>query len=207
MNRHHPAPDASALGVEIAAAAARLVVEDGMEYGPAKHQALHLLGLPGRTPLPGNDLLEAEVRDYIALFCPATQADELQALRALALLWMQRLQAFRPYLGGAVWRGTATRRNDIYLQLFCDDSKSAEIALIDRKVAYDVQTVTGFTGDTVDALSLLQACPQLGQNVAIHLMIYDYDDIKGALKKDPQGQSLRGDTAALQRLLAPSSPA
>ena len=201
MNRHLPRPDLSHVAAEIAAAAARLVVEDGMEYGPAKHQALQLLGLPGRTPLPGNDLLEAEVRDYIALFCPSTQALDLQALRALALVWMLRLQAFRPHVGGAVWRGTATRRNDIYLQLFCDDSKSAEIALIDQRVAYDVQTVTGFTGDTVDALSIQDFCAELAQNVSVHLMIYDYDDLKGALRKDSQGAALRGDAVALQRLL------
>ena len=36
----------------------------------------------------------------------------------------ERLAAFRPYLGGAVWHGTATRLSDIYLQLFCDDSKA-----------------------------------------------------------------------------------
>ena len=40
---------------EIAAAAARLVVEEGMEYGPAKRRALRDLGLPTRTSLPNND--------------------------------------------------------------------------------------------------------------------------------------------------------
>ena len=206
MTRHHPKLDTYPAGAEIAAAAARLVVEDGMEYGPAKHQALQLLGLPRRTALPSNDQLEAEVRDYIALFCPATQTHELRALRALAMVWMQRLQAFRPHLGGAIWRGTATRRNDIYLQLFCDDSKSAELALIDQGVAYDVQTATGFTGETVDALSILDHCRDLAQNVAVHLMIYDYDDLRGALKKDAQGFSARGDTSALHGLMAKLAP-
>ena len=202
MTRHYPSTDTTQAAAEIAAAAARLVVEDGMEYGPAKHQALQLLGLQRRTPLPTNDQLDAEVRDYIALFCPGTQARELRILRELAQLWMQRLQAFRPHLGGAVWRGTATRRNDIYLQLFCDDSKSAEIALIDQRVAYDVQTVTGFTGETVDALSVHERSRELNQPVAIHLMIYDYDDLKGALTKNTQGISARGDAAALARLLS-----
>ncbi len=201
MSRQHPAPHLFDPSAEIAAAAARLVVEDGMEYGPAKHQALQLLGLPRRTALPGNEQLDIEVRAYIALFCPATQTLELRVLRELALVWMLRLQAFRPHLGGAVWRGTATRRNDIYLQLFCDDSKSAEIALIDQRVAYDVQTVTGFTGETVDALTLMHFCTDFAQNVAMHLMIYDYDDLKGAMRKDAQGRSLRGDVVVLQGLL------
>ena len=38
--------------VEIAATAARLVVEEGLEYGPAKRRAVKQLGLPGRSALP-----------------------------------------------------------------------------------------------------------------------------------------------------------
>jgi len=85
---------------EIAASAAQCVVEEGLEYGPAKRRALKMLGLPPRTPLPNNDQVEAQVHEYIALFCADTQAAELLALRQHALMWMKRLQDFRPYLGG-----------------------------------------------------------------------------------------------------------
>jgi hypothetical protein len=139
---------------EIAAAAARLVVEEGLEYGPAKRRALRDLGLSARTALPNNDEVEAEVRDYIELFCADTQPQELHALRKLALEWMERMAVFRPYVGGAVWHGTATRLSDIYIQLFCDDSKSAEIALIDHHVDYEPRMVTGFHGEHVEALSV-----------------------------------------------------
>ncbi len=186
---------------EIAATAARLVVEDGLEYGPAKRHARKALGLPARTPLPDNDALEAEVRDYIALFCADSQAEELRALRQHAQLWMTRLAVFRPHLGGAVWRGTATRRNDIYLQLFCDDSKSTEIALIDQRVNYQTQRITGFNGDEVDALSVHSFCHELNEEVGVHLMVYDYDALRGALKAKVNGQALRGDLAALAKLL------
>lgn len=190
---------------EIAATAARLVVEDGLEFGPAKRRALKLLGLPTRTPLPGNDELEEQVQDYIALFCADTQAAELLVLRQHAMLWMTRLAEFRPHLGGAVWRGTATRQNDIYLQLFCDDSKSAEIALIDQRVTYQAQRVTGFNGDEVDALSVHSFCPELNEEIGVHLMIHDYDALRGALKVDPKnavrGRAPRGDLAALGRML------
>ena len=119
---------------EIAATDARLVVEEGLEFGPAKRRALRELGLPARQALPDNDLLEQEVFDYVQLFCADTQPQELLALRQLALTWMQRLQEFRPHLSGAVWRGTATRLSDIYIQLFCDDSKQAELLLLDNGV-------------------------------------------------------------------------
>ena len=186
---------------EIAAVAARLVVEEGLEYGGAKRRAVKQLGLPERTALPDNALLEAHVEDYIALFCADTQPQELRALRGLALGWMERLQRFRPYIGGAVWHGTATRRSDVFLQLFCDDPKSAEIGLIDLGVRFDPSTVTGFTGERVEALSIQARSVELGEHVGVHLLIYDFDDLRGALKPDHKGRSPRGDTKALRALL------
>jgi hypothetical protein len=186
---------------EIAATAARMVVEEGLEYGPAKRRAVRQLGLPARTALPDNDEVETSVRDYIELFCADTQPAELQALRRLALVWMERLPQFRPHLGGAVWHGTATRLSDIYLQLFCDDEKSAEIALIDHQVHYDARSVTGFTGRAVEALSLSSMSEELGEQVGVHLLIYDHDDLRGALKPDGKGRSPRGDAAAVRALL------
>ena len=191
---------------EIAAVAARLVVEEGLEYGGAKRRAVKQLGLPVRTALPDNALLEVHVEDYIALFCADTQPQELRALRGLALGWMERLQQFRPYIGGAVWHGTATRRSDIFLQLFCDDPKSAEIGLIDLGVRYAPRTVTGFTGERVEALSIQARSAELGEHVGVHLLVYDFDDLRGALKPDNRGRSPRGDTAALRSLLHDSAP-
>jgi hypothetical protein len=186
---------------EIAATAARLVVEEGLEYGPAKRRAVKQLGLNARTPLPDNDAVEDAVREYIELFCADTQPAELAALRKLAIVWMERLAQFRPYLGGAVWRGTATRLSDIYLQLFCDDPKSAEIALIEKEVTYDAQTVTGFHGEGVDALSISSLSPELGESIGVHLLIYDHDDLRGALKPDAKGRTPRGDLAAVRTLV------
>lgn len=186
---------------EIAATAARMVVEEGLEYGPAKRRALKQLGLSPRTALPSNEVVEQEVRDYLALFCADTQPQELRVLRRLAAVWMDRLSEFRPHLGGAVWRGTATRLSPIYLQLFCDDPKSAEIKLIDHNVRYDVGTVQGFHGEPVDALCLSVVCPEWDETVGVYLLIYDLDDVRGALKPDAQGLTQRGDLAALNRLL------
>lgn len=186
---------------EIAAACARLVVEDGLEFGPAKRRALKQLGLPERTALPDNARVEAHVEEYIAIFCADTQPHELRALRQLGLSWMERLHQFRPHIGGAVWQGSATRRSDIYLQLFCDDPKSAEIGLIDMGVRYEPSTVTGFTGERVDALSIQARCAEWDETVGVHLLIYDFDDLRGALKPDARGRRPRGDAAALRVLL------
>ena len=186
---------------EIAAVAARWVVEEGLEYGPAKSRAARDLGAGRRSAWPDNDMVEQSVREYIALFCADSQAQELAALRALACQWMERLQDFRPHLAGAVWRGTATRLNDIHMQLFCDDPKSAELALIDHGVRFQPSAVTGFQGEVVDALSFSCLCPGLGESVGIHLMVHDHDDLRGALQPDRQGRRARGDLKALLALL------
>jgi len=186
---------------EIAATAARLVVEEGLEFGPAKRRAVRELGLSPRQALPDNDLLEREVFDYVQLFCADTQPQELLALRQLALTWMRRLEEFRPHLSGAVWRGTATRLSDIYIQLFCDDSKQAELQLLDKGVRFEVSSVSGFQGETVDALSIHSRCPVLNEDIGVHLIVYDYDDLRGALLPDSRGKPMRGDTDGLQRLV------
>ncbi|MDC8784211.1 hypothetical protein [Roseateles koreensis] len=200
-------PKEHSISTEIAATAARLVVEEGLEYGPAKQRALKALGLARNTraALPSNEELEEEVRDYLALFCADTQPQELRALRELAAQWMARLAEFRPHLCGAVWRGTATRLSNIHLQLFCDDSKSAEIALINMQVDYEVGATSGPRGRDVDVLSLAARCPALNEWVTLHLSILDFDDMRGALKSDSRGRTERGDLAALEKLLAEAS--
>lgn len=191
----------SELTIEIAATAARLVVEEGLEYGPAKSRALKVLGLPSRTALPSNDELEDQVRDYLELFCADTQPAELQALRELAVVWMERLAEFRPHLTGAVWRGTATRLSPIHLQLYCDDSKSAEIALLNQGIDFDVGQSRNPKGEMVDQLVLDAPCRALNEHVAIALTILDHDDLRGGLKPDARGRTERGDLAALRQLM------
>lgn len=191
----------SDLVTELAAVAARLVVEEGLEYGSAKRQAARLLGASGRGPLPDTVAMDAAVREHIAIFCADTQPAELRALRELALIWLERLAEFSPYLGGAVWHGTATRHTDVYIQLFCDDPKAAEWRLLDQRMDYQTGTVMGWRGEPVDALSLRVRSEALQQWVAVHLMVYDRDDVRGALRPDAQGRKPRGDARALRALL------
>jgi hypothetical protein len=185
---------------ELAAAAARLVVEEGMEYGPAKRKAARTCA--GRAALPSSEAVEAEVRSYLALYCADTQPGELRALRQLALRWMLRLTGFRPHLGGAAWRGTATRLSSLHLDLYCDDQKSMEISLINLGIAYDSASLASrHGGEPVNWLSVAEHCPELDETVTLHLAVRDLDDLRGALKPDAQGRSWRGDASALRRLL------
>lgn len=194
----------SQLTEEIAATAARLVVEEGMEYGPAKRRAARTLGRASTrsAELPGNDMVEDQVREYLAIFCAQTQPAELAELRAIAAVWMERLVEFRPHLTGAVWRGTATRQNNIHLELFCDDSKAAELALIDRRVDYDVGSRPGPRHALIDVLSVAHTSAALGERITVHLSVLDHDDLRGGLKPDAGGRSQRGDLAALRKRVA-----
>lgn len=199
-------PGSMTLTDEIAATAARLVVDEGMEYGAAKRKAAR--DYRSRTELPSNEAVEDAVREHIALFCADTQPAELQALRVAALAWMQRLAEFRPHCSGAVWRGTATRLSSVHLDLYCDDPKAVEIALVNAGVDYDVGSLDrpgrggrGGHREPLNVLTVAEPSRTLGEPVTVHLLLHDYDDQRGALKPDARGKSWRGDTAALQRLM------
>jgi hypothetical protein len=199
----------SLLTREIAAAAARLVVEDGLEYGAAKRRAARDLtrGAVRPTELPDNDLLEDAVREYIAVFHADTQPHELAALRRLALHWMERLERFHPHLTGAVWRGTATAASAVHVELYADDPKAAEIAMIDARVDYRVDTAPGVRGEPVDRLVVDATCPELASRVPVCLTVLDRDDLRGRLRPDRQGRTERGDASALRRLIASTATA
>lgn len=183
----------------LARAAARLVVDDGLEYGAAKRKAARELERRGvrRSELPSNEAVEDEVREYLAVFQADSQPAELEALRRVALTWMQRLADYRPHLTGAVWRGTATRRSAIQIELYCDDPKAAEVGLLDRRVRFDPVGQP----DGPDLLRVEAPCAELGETVSLFLHVLDRDDLRGALKPDNRGRSWRGDLPALQRLM------
>ena len=192
------------LSAELAAAAARLVVEEGMEYGPAKRKAARVLG---RGALRRRSCLATTTsRTRCAPTCscsaPRRSRPSWPRCARVALRWMERLAEFRPHLTGAVWRGTATRLNSVHLQLFCDDSKAAEIALINEGVDYE-STQPARTARRADqrAVRARRRAASLASSSTVHLSVLDHDDLRGALKPDASGRTERGDLAALRRLM------
>jgi hypothetical protein len=193
---------------EVAQTAARLIVEDGLDYASARRKALQEHGEGGRRlrDAPSNEDIEDEVRAHIAIFCADSQPAELRALRAAALRWMLRLADFRPHVGGAVWRGTATRQSIVRLDLYCDDIKAPEIALLNKGVDYETVSEPLGRGEHALTLVLGEHDRELDDWITIHLNILDLDDLRGALKPDARGRTWRGDAAALQRLLEEDTP-
>lgn len=197
---------------EIALAAARLIAEDGLDYASAKRKAArHLLGesrIAGEW-LPDNDLIEAELHEYLALFQGDTQPAELERLRRVALDWMERLAPFSPYLAGAVLNGTANAHSDIHLQTFSDNQKEVAIYLLNQNIQYDVSETRHFAGrGDVETLSFLWRERRDSDAIGIHVALYDSDDLRGALRADARGRLARADAAALRALMAaPANPA
>lgn len=131
QNSHSPL-----LRSEIVQAAARLIAEDGLDYGLAKRKAVRQLGLPENFPLPGNAEVETAVRDYQAIYQEDEQPEILAFLRGAAIELMHRLAPFSPWLTGSVLDGTAGRHARIDLLLFPDNAKEVEIFLLDMGIAF-----------------------------------------------------------------------
>ncbi|MGM9488909.1 hypothetical protein [Ideonella sp. YS5] len=195
-------PTSDHLSAELCARAARLIVDEGLDYASAKRRALREVGpQAGRgAVLPPNEQVEDAVREHLALFHAETQPRELAALRRLALNWMDRLADFRPYLGGAVWRGTATRLSPVLIDLYCDDPKAAEIGFLNEGIAFDSHSEPGAGDETV--LTVLARCEDLSEMVSIHFIVHDHDELRGALKPDARGQTWRGDSSSVRQRLA-----
>ncbi|MGZ5781424.1 MAG: hypothetical protein ACXWIN_10775, partial [Burkholderiaceae bacterium] len=157
MSNTYPS-DTDSLRAEIAAAAARMIAEDGLDYSTAKRKAAkQLLGdtrMQGSI-LPDNAQVEEEVRQYNALFFSEIQPARLLHLRQLAVQMMDQLQQFSPYLTGAVLNGTAGQHSDIHLQLFADSPKDVEIYLLNKNINFEVSETSHFKKhqDPVETIS------------------------------------------------------
>ena len=187
------------LRAEIAAAAARMIAEDGADYATAKRKAARqVLGnvkVRGEV-MPDNAQVEEEVRQYNELFFADTQPARLLHLRKLALRMMDELAQFSPYLTGAALNGTAGEHSDIHLQLFSESPKDVEIFLLNRNVNFEVSESTHpRSGEPVETLSFIW------QNEGIHLALYDTNDLRRIPKNSSEGKVLRADATAVRVLI------
>ncbi|OMG53106.1 hypothetical protein BJN45_12805 [Azonexus hydrophilus] len=169
MPRHERLRTGSGTRSAIAAAAARLMAEDGIsDYHHAKKKAARQLGLPEHTAFPDNAEVEAELRAYRSLYQDEGHAELLAALRHSALELLELLVDFNPWLTGSVLDGTAGEHSHIDILLFADSAKEVEIFLLNRGVDVNhvdprsdkVEAVLQIETDTVDA-NLVILSPQL----------------------------------------------
>ena len=202
MSTHSPS-NTELLRAEIAIAAARMIAEDGVDYGSAKRKAAkQILGnnkVRGDV-LPDNAMLEDEVRLYNELFFGDTQPARLLHLRNLAVRIMAELMPFQPHLTGAVLNGTAGEHSDIRLQLFSESPKDVEIYLLNKRIDFEVSESSHFKGrsEPVETLSFIW------QQEGVHLALYETDDLRGAVKKSASGRQERADIEFVRALILES---
>jgi len=170
----------------IAAAAARLMAEDGIDdFALAKRKAARQLGALDTQSLPRNDEIEAELRAYRALYQAEDHPQVISELRRIALDAMQALEQFSPYLTGPVLKGIAGPYAEIDLQLFPDSAKDVEIFLLDRNIAFSTQEGRRYSCDRSRAVSLSSL---LWQGVPVRLAVCDPRDERLALKASQAGR-------------------
>lgn len=135
--------------IRIAQLAAQLIAEHGIrDYGLAKRKAARQLGAPDSHSLPGNDEIEAALKDYQALYQADDHNDHLTRLRRQALEVMRALASFEPVLVGSVLSGTATRHADIEIEVDAESSKAFEHYLHNQDIDFKVRD----RGDQVEYL-------------------------------------------------------
>lgn len=196
-----PLDEVQQLRAAIAATAARMVAQDGADYGTARRKAARqVLGDSGGPSdvLPDNQQIEDEVRQYHALFNADTHAALLFRLRSTALQVMEMLERFNPFLTGSVLNGSAGPHDDIHLQLFADSAKEVEIFLLNKNLNIDISEAPHFKGPrfgTVERVSFLW------HKEGIHAELYENDDLRGAVKTRGDGRLMRADVAGVRSLL------
>ncbi|GAA4401583.1 hypothetical protein [Quisquiliibacterium transsilvanicum] len=178
---------------EIAAAAARLIADGGLDYGNAKFRAAREL-CGGRAPkgsLPDNDEIDEALREHLELFDEG-HAQRVDRMRRTAAALMEQLAAFHPLVTGGVWKGIVAEHAPIHLQLFHDNGKEVQFWLLDHKVDFDSDSVPHFRGH-----GEVEAVGFDWQGEPVMLSIYRSDDLRGALRAGTGRQPDRGDRAAL----------
>jgi hypothetical protein len=192
--------DIESLRAEIAAAAARMIAEDGADYSSAKRKAARqILGstkVSGNI-LPDNAQVEEEVRIYQEIFFGDSQPTRLLHLRRLALRMMLELARFNPFLTGAALNGTAGEHSDIHLQLFADSPKEVQIYLLNKDIRFEVSETAHFKKrhDPIETVSFIW------EGEGFHLALYELDDLRGALKLGSSDKSERADLDAVRLLI------
>jgi hypothetical protein len=177
------------LSDEIAAEAARLVADHGLDYGSAKKKAAETIAGVNKLPrdaMPDNHQIDDALLEHLNLFDDAHPARVLR-MREVAFAMMQHLSAFEPMLTGSVWKGIVAEHVPIHIQVFSDNSKEVQFALLNLHIEYDsIETKHFRTGSVVDALTFHW------RNEPIMISLYAFDDIRGAIKEKISGGRLEG---------------
>ena len=188
--------------MQIAAAAARLMAQDGIDdFALAKRKAARQLGVGDTQALPGNNEIEEQLRAYQGLYQDQEQRERLRHLRAQAVTMMKEIEAYRPYLTGQVLSGIAGRYGDIDLQVFTDDAKSLELLFLNRGIDYSVAERRRWIGGEARNIMVLTVN---WNGTRAHISILGAKDERVALRTSASGRVMERAALTAVQILAAS---
>lgn len=184
----------------IAARAARLMAEDGIEdYGLAKRKAAKQLGIGDTRRLPNNDEIDAARHEYNGLFNGDAHGEQLRFLREKAVQVMRALATYDPHLTGPVLSGVAGPVATIELQLYPDNVKSVELFMLDRGIQYQVGQKRLYAGDE---MRIVPTFSMEDDGAEIALTVLEARDLRVPLRGTPGGRVIeRARLKAVEMLL------
>ncbi len=123
---------------QLAHQAAKLMAEGGItDYAFAKRKAARQLGAADTQHLPSNEEVDTALRSHRALYESDSHPAILHELLQQALIFMQILEPFYPFLTGSVLNGTAGKQSDINLLIYSDDEKSVMMFLLKHHLPFE----------------------------------------------------------------------
>ena len=153
-------PDAQRLRIETAQRIAADIAENFSDWASARARALDELkselGLIPAGAVPSSSEIESAVRAHYDLFSHAEHAELLKEKRLFALSLLQAFENIDIFLTGAVLNGCAHADSIIVLDVFTDDVKAFEAALIDHGIDFEpVESPHSAMPDPLESLGAL----------------------------------------------------
>lgn len=183
-DRQPPEPRQGNLRRSIAALAARLIAEEGIQdFGFAKRKAARRLGAPERE-LPTNTEVEEELHAWRSLYRDEEDDERLEQMRDAAREVMRMLAPFRPYLTGTVLEGTAGAFSEIELEVYVDSAKDVEIFLLGEGIRYEHREIRRNGHDGPEAVLEFD-----WDDVPVRLAVFDHVAERTA-RRSPGGRSM-----------------
>jgi hypothetical protein len=185
---------------EIAQRAAAYIADSAMSFSQARERAARDLGISGKTVMPDNHELEQALLEHLELFDEQGHLERINNLRSACLELMQSLAQFNPYVTGAAWKAVVSEHAHGHLQLFVDDPKMVQIALLNQGFDLEATTVPHFANraEQIESLAInFKGWP-------FQICLYSSDDLRGALKPNAHGIVERGHRDQLLAKIAAS---
>ncbi len=175
---------------ELAAVAAALVADSGLDYGAAKRRAARHLGLadsPPRGAMPDNDEIDEALREHLDLFDADGHRTRRASLRLAAIELMGELAAWSPLVTGAAWKGLVTEHAVLHLQIADGHAKEVAIDLINRGLDFDATETVGTGGR-----GRIEVLVGHWRDWPVMIAMHPIHDLRGASRDDTQRGAERG---------------